>query len=80
LRVLCLIRDSAYSELYCHILTRFVFILKRTERALEEIINDRASTDDISREKQHHANKVENDVKEMEAKLTRADKSVGKFN
>lgn len=49
---------------------------KRTERALEELINDQASTEDINREKRQQVQKLNNDVKDMDAKLSRADKSV----
>lgn len=52
------------------------FSFQRTERALEELINDQTSTDDINREKRQQVKKLENDVKDMDAKLTRADKSV----
>ncbi len=52
------------------------FFFQRTERALEELINDQTSTDDINREKRQQVKKLENDVKDMDGKLTRADKSV----
>jgi hypothetical protein len=39
-------------------------------------MNDQASNDDVNREKRQQVQKLENDVKDFEAKLTRADKSV----
>ncbi len=41
-------------------------------------MNDQASNDDVNREKRQQVQKLENDVKDMEGKLTRADKSVWK--
>ncbi len=57
-------------------LEKFRFFLQRTERAFEELYNDQVATKDINREKTQQVQKLENDVKDMDGKLTRADKSV----
>lgn len=51
-------------------------ILQRTERALEELFNDQSAIENLNQEKRQQLSKLENDVKDMDAKLARADKSV----
>ncbi|CAF1004535.1 unnamed protein product [Adineta steineri] len=49
--------------------------LKRTERALDDLTNVQSASDDTNREKQLQVRKLEQDLKEMEEKIARADKS-----
>jgi hypothetical protein len=39
-------------------------------------MNDQATNEDENREKRQQVQKLENDIKDMDGKLTRADKSV----
>ncbi|CAF0821827.1 unnamed protein product [Adineta steineri] len=49
--------------------------LKRTERALDDLTNVQSASDDTNREKQLQVRKLDQDLKEMEEKIARADKS-----
>ncbi|CAF4648832.1 unnamed protein product, partial [Rotaria socialis] len=48
----------------------------RTERAFEELLNDQGALENVNQEKRQQIGKLENDVKDMDAKLVRADKSI----
>ncbi|CAF0730614.1 unnamed protein product [Adineta steineri] len=49
--------------------------LKRTERALDDLTNVQSASDDTNRDKQLQVRKLDQDLKEMEEKIARADKS-----
>ncbi|CAF0852507.1 unnamed protein product [Rotaria sp. Silwood1] len=50
--------------------------LKRTERALEELYTDQGAVENLNQERRQQVGKLENDVKDMDGKLARADKSI----
>ena len=58
------------------IYAKMISILQRTERALGDLTTVQGTSDDANREKQLQIRKMESEVKDMEEKLARADKSV----
>ncbi|CAF3437447.1 unnamed protein product [Rotaria sp. Silwood1] len=48
----------------------------RTERALEELYTDQGAVENLNQERRQQVGKLENDVKDMDGKLARADKSI----